>query len=237
LVSIGLPDDAEDCEKTSSADAGRKITPVRDCVGYAEVAKQFQTANPGIRIRHRAYRHEWMKAHLKDFLQSEEAPDVLVWSAGTHVGEYKDQLAKVGDSTDQVDGLRRRFLEHVRVPASRAREDEALYFLPFKTYVWAFYYLESVWNQHSPTSAFLAKMRARTSKNEPDLKDMAELIELARAMKQDGLEPIAFGNAHGWPALGYFDAINMRVSGHACHTSLLLGDADWETKPVTKERH
>ena len=33
-------------------------------------------------------------------------------------------------------------------------------------------------------------------------------------MKTDGLVPLAFGDKDGWPAMGTFDILNMRLNGY-----------------------
>ena len=44
-----------------------------------------------------------------------------------------------------------------------------------------------------------------------------ELKALATQMKTDGLTPIAFADKDGWPAMGTFDILNMRVNGYDFH--------------------
>ena len=38
-------------------------------------------------------------------------------------------------------------------------------------------------------------------------------------MKTDGLTPIAFADKDGWPAMGTFDIINLRINGYDFHIS------------------
>ena len=42
-------------------------------------------------------------------------------------------------------------------------------------------------------------------------------------MKADGLTPLAFGDKDGWPAMGTFDILNMRVNGYQFHIELMKG--------------
>ena len=42
-----------------------------------------------------------------------------------------------------------------------------------------------------------------------------QFIALAKKMQADGLTPIAFTDKDGWPAMGTFDILNMRINGYA----------------------
>ena len=54
----------------------------------------------------------------------------------------------------------------------------------------------------------------------------------AETMKKDGLEPIAFADKDGWPAMGTFDILNMRTNGYDFHVSLMAGEESWEDPKV-----
>ena len=51
-------------------------------------------------------------------------------------------------------------------------------------------------------------------------------------MKADGLTPIAFTDKDGWPAMGTFDIINMRMNGYDFHVRLMAGKARWDGPQV-----
>ena len=51
-------------------------------------------------------------------------------------------------------------------------------------------------------------------------------------MQTDGLTPLAFGDKDGWPAMGTFDILNMRVNGYQYHIELMKGAQKW-TDPKT----
>jgi multiple sugar transport system substrate-binding protein len=52
-------------------------------------------------------------------------------------------------------------------------------------------------------------------------------------MKKDGITPFAFADKRGWPAMGTFDILNMRVNGYDFHVSLTAGKESW-TNPKVK---
>ncbi len=51
-------------------------------------------------------------------------------------------------------------------------------------------------------------------------------------MQDDGLVPFAFADKDGWPAMGTFDILNMRINGYDFHVSLMAGDESWESAEV-----
>ena len=52
-------------------------------------------------------------------------------------------------------------------------------------------------------------------------------------MQTDGLVPIAFGDKDGWPAMGTFDILNLRMNGYDFHVDLMAGKEKW-TDPKVK---
>ena len=51
-------------------------------------------------------------------------------------------------------------------------------------------------------------------------------------MKKDGLVPIAFADKDGWPAMGTFDILNMRINGYHFHVDLMAGKESWNDPKV-----
>ena len=52
-------------------------------------------------------------------------------------------------------------------------------------------------------------------------------------MKTDGLTPIAFADQDGWPAMGTFDILNLRLNGYDFHVGLMAGKEKWTDPKVT----
>jgi multiple sugar transport system substrate-binding protein len=57
-------------------------------------------------------------------------------------------------------------------------------------------------------------------------------VALAKQMKADGLTPIAFTDKDGWPAMGTFDILNMRINGYDFHVRLMGGKESWDSPKV-----
>ena len=59
-----------------------------------------------------------------------------------------------------------------------------------------------------------------------------EFISLMKDMQGKGVTPFAFGDKDGWPAMGTFDILNMRINGFDFHMSLMAGDEAWDSAEV-----
>jgi len=94
--------------------------------------------------------------------------------------------------------------------------DGEQYLVPMGRYPWVFIYRRSVF-EHRGYSV-------------PGTLD--ELVALTRRMRADGLAPIAFGDLEGWPAMGLFDILDMRLNGYAFHRDLLAGREQWTDERV-----
>jgi multiple sugar transport system substrate-binding protein len=85
-------------------------------------------------------------------------------------------------------------------------------------YPWAIFYRKSVWEE----------------KGYEVPKTFDELTALAKQMEQDKLVPFAFADKDGWPAMGTFDALNMRLNGYQFHIDLMAGNKAWDSPEVKK---
>ena len=63
-------------------------------------------------------------------------------------------------------------------------------------------------------------------------KTLDELVALSTTMQRDGLTPIAFADKDGWPAMGTFDQLNLRINGYDYHVSLMAGKEAWDSPKV-----
>ena len=97
-------------------------------------------------------------------------------------------------------------------------DDGKQYFVPSTYYPWAIFYRKSVW----------------TEKGYQVPKTVDELKTLGAQMQKDGLVPLAFADKDGWPAMGTFDQLNLRINGYDFHVSLMAGKEDWSGAKVQK---
>ncbi|MGH8859684.1 MAG: ABC transporter substrate-binding protein, partial [Jatrophihabitantaceae bacterium] len=90
------------------------------------------------------------------------------------------------------------------------------YLVPNKNYPWAVYYRKSFWKEKGYTV--------------PTTWD--QFITLAKKMQADGITPIAFTDKDGWPAMGTFDYLNMRLNGYQFHVDLMAHKQGWDDPKV-----
>jgi multiple sugar transport system substrate-binding protein len=96
-------------------------------------------------------------------------------------------------------------------------DDGHQYFVPIYNYPWAVFYRKSLFKDKGYSIPA----------------NLADLVALCKKMQADGLVPIAFGDKDGWPAMGTFDILNMRMNGYKFHIDLMEGVAKW-TDPKVK---
>ncbi|MGC9670405.1 ABC transporter substrate-binding protein [Planosporangium sp. 12N6] len=150
--------------------------------------------------------HNTFQTNINRYLQG-NPDDVFCWFAGNRMKFFasKGLAADISDIWKGFDGY---------TPALKdasTGEDGKQYFVPYYYYPWAVFYRKSVWQQRG---------------YQPP-KTWDEYKALAAKMKTDGLTPISLGDKDGWPAMGTFDYINMRLNGYDFHISLLSGKEDW----------
>jgi multiple sugar transport system substrate-binding protein len=146
--------------------------------------------------------HNTFQNNLANYLNAKTPPDMLTWFAGNRVRFFagKGLLAEVTDAFDAVPG-------YTPVLKSLSSLSGKVYFMPTDYYWWGVFYNKAVWAQKGYT--------------EPKTWD--EWIALCKQMQKDGLNPIAFADADGWPAGGWFDFINLRMNGYDFHIRLMAG--------------
>ncbi len=62
---------------------------------------------------------------------------------------------------------------------------------------------------------------------------MDDFYTLGATMKKDKLVPLAFADKDGWPAMGTFDQLDLRMNGYQFHVDLMAGKESW-TDPKVK---
>jgi multiple sugar transport system substrate-binding protein len=170
------------------------------------------TAKTGIAVKVNTVSHNDFQDQISSYLQG--APDdVFTWFAGYRMRFFADQ-GLATDITDLWGKIGGNFSEAFK--ASSTGNDGKQYFVPFYNYPWVVIYRKSVF----------------TDKGYTVPKTWADFKTLAGKMQTDGLIPLAFGDKDGWPAMGTFDILNMRVNGYKYHIELMKGAQKW-TDPKT----
>ncbi len=156
--------------------------------------------------------HNDFQNNINSYLQG--SPDMaFTWFAGYRMRYYAakglatsmdDAWATVGSSFS--DGLAK----------ASTGDDGKKYLMPMYNYPWGFFFRKSVWAAKGYTV--------------PTTFDA--LKTLATKMKADGLIPIAFADKDGWPAMGTFDYLDMRLNGYQFHMDLCAHKESWDQQKV-----
>src|SRR4051794_29070772 len=229
LILTGVAGAATAYGLSASGASAQSLTPARSVAGsvsfgsnasdpvpkkaYAAVFKQF-TKKTGTKVAVNTVDHNTFQEQINSYLQG-RPQDVFTWFAG-----YRMQFFAQKGLLTPIDDVWAELKPHFS-PAMQAASkglDGHYYFVPIYNYPWAVFYRKSVFKQHGYTIP----------------KNWDQFIALAKKMKADGLTPIAFTDKDGWPAMGTFDILNMRINGYQYHVNLMAGKESWDSPQVKK---
>jgi multiple sugar transport system substrate-binding protein len=158
--------------------------------------------------------HNTFQNNIQNYLQG-SPNDVFCWFAGNRMQFFADQglLTPIDDVWDKIGS---QFTDAIK--AASKGPDGKYYLVPWVNYPWVMFYKKSVFSQHGYSVP----------------KTWDDLIALCKQMQKDGFSnPIAIGQKDGWPAMGTFDIINMRMNGYQFHVDLMAHKNSW-TDPKVK---
>jgi multiple sugar transport system substrate-binding protein len=193
--------------KGGSTSIGSYLSDAVPKKGLQDIVDAFTKANGGTKVKVNTVDHGTFQNTINNYLQA-TPEDVFTWFSGHRMRFFADKgLAQpIDDVWNEVKG---NFTEGFA--ASVKGNDGKVYAIPTSYYPWALFYRKDVFaagNYKIPT-------------NWDDLKKLAD------QMKKDGLIPIAFADKDGWPAMGTFDILNLRLNGYDFHTELCVGKQKW----------
>jgi multiple sugar transport system substrate-binding protein len=140
--------------------------------------------------------------------------DAFTWFAGYRMQFFAAQNLAT-DISDVWTKVGSNYADAFKTASTGA--DKKQYFIPFYNYPWVVSYRKKLF----------------TDKGYTIPKTIDEFVTLAKKMKTDGLIPLAFADKDGWPAMGTFDILNMRMNGYDFHVGLMAGNQKW-TDPKVK---
>jgi multiple sugar transport system substrate-binding protein len=178
---------------------------------YQDVFKAFTKAT-GTKVQVNTVDHNTFQNQINTYLQG-RPQDVFTWFAGYRM-QFFAQKGLLSPIDDVWSTLKPQFSSAMQ-EASKGL-DGHFYFIPIYNYPWAVFYRKSLFKQ----------------KGYAIPKTWDQFIALAKKMKADGLTPIAFTDKDGWPAMGTFDILNMRINGYQFHKNLMAGKEAWDSAKV-----
>jgi multiple sugar transport system substrate-binding protein len=164
----------------------------------------------GLKVKVNAVDHNTFQENINNYLQG-NADDVFSWFAGYRM-QFFAERELIGDVSDvwPIDGVGDAFKK------ASTGKDGKQYFVPDSNYPWVVLYRKSLWEERGYEA--------------PTTYD--DLLALAKQMQTDGLIPFAFADKQGWPAMGTFDILNMRMNGYDYHVNLMAGEEAWDSQEV-----
>ena len=169
------------------------------------------TRKTGIEVDVNTVSHNTFQEQINSYLQG-RPDDVFTWFAGYRMQFFAQRgLATPIDDVWKTIGP----LMPPGMHGASKGLDGRYYFVPLYNYPWAIHYRRSVFREKGYAI--------------PNTWD--QLIALAKKMKADGV-PMGFCDKDGWPAMGTFDYINMRLNGYDFHVRLMAGREAWDSQKV-----
>ncbi len=168
-------------------------------------------AATGIDVTINTVDHNTYQENFNTYIQQPD--DVVCWFAGYRmrafatkgvVGDISDVWANLPDMSE---GFK----------SASTGLDGKQYFVPFYFYPWAVHYRQSLFDEKGYEI--------------PATWD--EFKALCDQMAADGIIPLAAANDGGWPQMGMFDMLNLRINGYDFHISLMGGKESWTDDRVT----
>src|SRR4051794_15324241 len=227
LILTGVAGAATAYGLSASGASAQSLTPARSVAGsvsfgsnasdpvpkkaYAAVFKQF-TKKTGTKVAVNTVDHNTFQEQINTYLQG-RPQDVFTWFAGYRM-QFFAQKGLLTPIDDVWQSLAPQFSPALQ--AASKGLDGHYYFVPIYNYPWAVFYRRSLFKEKGYTIP----------------KTWDQFIALAKKMKADGLTPIAFTDKDGWPAMGTFDILNMRINGYAYHVRLMAGKESWDSPQV-----
>ncbi|GED88742.1 ABC transporter substrate-binding protein [Streptomyces sp. 6-11-2] len=155
--------------------------------------------------------HNDFQENINRYLQG-RPDDVFMWFAGYRMQYFAEKglLTDISDVWSSFSG----FSDALK---AQSTHDGRQFFVPYYYYPWAVFHRTSLFQQ----------------KGYQQPKTWDQFIALAKRMSKDGT-PVAFSDKDGWPAMGTFDYINLRLNGYDFHKSLMAGQEAWTDNRVKK---
>ncbi len=172
------------------------------------------TAATGVQIKINTVDHNTFQNNITSYLQG-TPDDLFTWFAGYRMQYFAAQglALPIDDVWEKIGGN-----FNSAAKALSTGLDGHQYLVPIYNYPWVVFYNKSV---------FAAK-----GYTVPTTWD--DYVNLLKKMKSDGLIPLAFADKDGWPALGTFDILNMRINGYDYHIKLMKHQIPWTDAGVTE---
>ncbi len=197
---------------TGTLHVGNNHSDPSDLKGMQNIDAAFLKENPGVNLVLNTVDHGTFQDQINNYLTT-TPDDVFCWFSGFRMRFFASKgLATPLD--DIWPALKSNFTAGFTTAATG--DDGKIWGIPVDYYPWAVFYRKSVFQAKGYTV--------------PATFD--DLLTLCAKMKSDGIVPIAFADKDGWPAMGTFDILNLRLNGYDFHVGLMTGKEKWTDPKV-----
>ena len=179
---------------------------------FAEVVKQFEAANPDIKVKMNTFDKEAYKTAIRNWLTT-EPPDVVFWYAGNRMKQFvnKGLLEDVSELWEKED-----LNDKMSTAQPAMTIDGKQWGVPTTYYQWGIYYRKDIFQ----------KLGIEIPKT------YEEYLAACAKIKEAGIAPVTIGTKYLWTAAGWFDYMNMRTNGLDFHISLMDGKESYQDDRV-----
>ncbi|RNI23979.1 carbohydrate ABC transporter substrate-binding protein [Flexivirga caeni] len=170
-------------------------------------------AKTGVKVTINTVDHNTFQNNINSYLQG-TPNDLFTWFAGYRLQTFasKGLIDQIDDVWDTIGSG---FPDPIKALSKGA--DGHYYLVPIYNYPWVVFQNMTVFDKHGYEVP----------------KDWDSLITLCKKIKGDGLIPFAFAQKDGWPALGTFDILNLRINGFEFHMQLCQHKVPWTDSRLT----
>lgn len=173
-----------------------------------QLIADFEAAHPEIDVELNLSDHEAFKTTVRNFLSTENAPDIISWYAGNRMKAFVD-LGLLDDVSDVW--ADQKLVESMASAMPSMTVKGKQYGVPYTSYQWGIYYRKDLFEKHGLTA--------------PTTWD--ELLGTCKALRAEGIAPFAIGTKFLWTAAGWFDYLDLRVNGLDFHMELMEGKVSY----------
>ncbi|MBS1182923.1 MAG: nucleoside transporter, permease protein 1 [Proteobacteria bacterium] len=157
--------------------------------------------------------HEAHKTAIRSYLVV-GAPDVCFWFSGNRMKAFVKR-GLFDDISDLYD--REGYKNVLGATTGALTVDDKQYGLPLGGLLWGMFYRKDVFEQKGWTVPATIE----------------DLLTLGEQAKSAGMVPVSMGTKEMWPAAGWFDHMNLRISGLEKHLALMDGKLPYTDASLT----
>jgi raffinose/stachyose/melibiose transport system substrate-binding protein len=162
---------------------------------WTKIARDFEAANPGVKVDLQYLENEALKAKLPTLLQSDDRPNLFhSWGGGVMQAQVKAGLT--GDITAESAALEKELSPGA---ASAFNVDGKVIGAPFDVSLVSFYYNKALF--------------AKAGVNAADIKSWDDFLGAVKKIKAAGITPIVVGGGDKWPMHFYWSYLVLRAGG------------------------